>query len=134
MMPLSEEEQRLLEQMEEALAAEDPKFASALRGVAARSHHKRVALAAAVGFIGGVALLMTGVILLITAVSVAGFVVMLACAYIALSNIRRLNSAPDVPDNVHPISGAKRSGRPAAEKSGFMNRMEDRWRRRRNEY
>ena len=31
-MPLSEHEQRLLEQMERALYAEDPKFASALRG------------------------------------------------------------------------------------------------------
>ena len=31
-MPLSENEQRLLQQMEKALAAEDPKFASALRG------------------------------------------------------------------------------------------------------
>ena len=31
-MPLSENEQRLLEQMERALYAEDPKFASAMRG------------------------------------------------------------------------------------------------------
>ena len=30
-MPLSEHEQRLLEQMERALYAEDPKFASSLR-------------------------------------------------------------------------------------------------------
>lgn len=132
-MPLSEEEQRLLEQMEEALAAEDPKFASALRGASARSHDKHVAFVAVVGFVGGIALLMTGVILLITAVSVAGFVVMLVCAYIALSHFRRLNGQPDLPDNVHPISGAKRSSQ-SADKSGFMNRMEDRWKRRRNDY
>ena len=31
-MPLSEEELRLLEQMEQALAQEDPKFVSTLRG------------------------------------------------------------------------------------------------------
>ena len=31
-VPLSENEQRLLEQMERALYAEDPKFASAMRG------------------------------------------------------------------------------------------------------
>ena len=43
-MPLSEEEQRLLEQMEEALAAEDPKFVSALRGSSTRSRHKRLAI------------------------------------------------------------------------------------------
>ncbi|MEI2821672.1 MAG: DUF3040 domain-containing protein [Marmoricola sp.] len=34
-MPLSEEEMRLLQQMERALAAEDPKFASALRSPSA---------------------------------------------------------------------------------------------------
>ena len=35
-MPLSEHEQRLLEQMERALYAEDPKFASSLRSSGAR--------------------------------------------------------------------------------------------------
>ena len=36
-MPLSEEELRLLEQMERALVEEDPKFASTLRGTTLRS-------------------------------------------------------------------------------------------------
>jgi len=36
-MPLSEHEQRLLEQMEKALYAEDPKFATSLRGACALS-------------------------------------------------------------------------------------------------
>ena len=35
-MPLSEEELRLLEQMERALVEEDPKFASTLRGTSLR--------------------------------------------------------------------------------------------------
>ena len=35
-MPLSEEELRLLEQMERALVEEDPKFASTLRGTTLR--------------------------------------------------------------------------------------------------
>ena len=40
-MPLSEHEQRLLEQMERALYAEDPKLASTLRGADLRAHHRR---------------------------------------------------------------------------------------------
>jgi hypothetical protein len=132
MVPLSEEEQRLLEQMEEALAAEDPKFASALRGAASRQHHKRIMFAAIVGFIVGVAILMTGAVQMITAVAVGGFLVMLGSAYLALTHWRKL-SEPDLPDNVHPIGKSK--SRPAPSKqSGFMNRMEDRWRRRRDDY
>ncbi|EBF6878346.1 DUF3040 domain-containing protein, partial [Salmonella enterica subsp. enterica serovar Saintpaul] len=36
-MPLSEHEQQLLEQMEQALYAEDPKFASQMQGAGARA-------------------------------------------------------------------------------------------------
>ncbi len=134
-MPLSEEEQRLLEQMEEALAAEDPKFVSALRGASARSHHKRLTIAACVGFVAGVAVLMTGAVVAITVLAVAGFVIMLGSAYVALSHWRRMGE-PDLPDNVRPIGrGGKANGRAAAPRqSGFMNRMEDRWRRRRDDY
>ena len=132
MVPLSEEEQRLLEQMEEALAAEDPKFASALRGAASRQHHKRVMFAAIVGFLAGVAILMTGAVQMITALAVGGFLVMLGSAYLALTHWRKM-AEPELPDNVRPIGKSK--GRPAPSKqSGFMNRMEDRWRRRRDDY
>src|SRR4051794_41840766 len=40
-VPLSENEQRLLEQMERALYAEDPKWASAMRGAVRRSSSAR---------------------------------------------------------------------------------------------
>ncbi|WP_238473689.1 DUF3040 domain-containing protein [Nocardioides cavernaquae] len=59
-MPLSEEELRLLEQMERALTEEDPKFASTLRGSSFRRAARQRALLAGVAFLGGVALLMTG--------------------------------------------------------------------------
>lgn len=132
-MPLSEEEQRLLEQMEEALAAEDPKFVSALRGASARSRHKRLAIAAVCGFVVGIAILMTGAVLALIPVGVAGFVIMLGCAYVALSHFRRMGE-PDLPDNVHPMNRPKGQGGAATRgQSGFMNRMEDRWRRRRDD-
>ena len=129
-MPLSEEEQRLLEQMEEALAAEDPKFVSALRGASTRSHHRRMTIAAVFGFVVGIAILMTGAVLANTYIAVPGFVVMLGCAYLALIHIRHMND-PDLPTNVTPIGKGKAT---TSRQSGFMNRMEDRWRRRREDY
>ena len=131
-MPLSEEEQRLLEQMEEALAAEDPKFASALRGAASRQHHKRIMFASIVAFVAGIAVLMTGAVQMITAVAVGGFLLMLGSAYLALTHWRKM-SEPDLPDNVHPI-GKPKGRQVTSKQSGFMNRMEDRWRRRRDDY
>ena len=61
-MPLSEHEQRMLEQMERALYAEDPKFASALEGSGLRTFtRRRVYLAVRVSCCG-VGLLMGGMI------------------------------------------------------------------------
>ena len=62
-MPLSEEELRLLEQMERALVEEDPKLASTLRGTSLRRSARRRAIVAGVCFALGVAVLMTGAIL-----------------------------------------------------------------------
>jgi hypothetical protein len=130
-VPLSEEEQRLLEQMEEALAAEDPKFVSTIRGSSSRIKHKRIAILATVGFVFGVVVLMAGAITTLSLVAVAGFVIMLTCAYLAITHWRRLGD-PDLPSNVHPIGKSK--GRQSTQSTGFMNRMEDRWRRRRDDY
>ena len=131
-MPLSEEEQRLLEQMEEALAAEDPKFASALRGAASRRQQRRLVVASCFGFVIGVAVLMTGAVQMITLVAVAGFLLMLGSAYLGLTAWRRMGD-PEPPDNVTPI-GTVKDRSSAQRSSGFMNRMEDRWRRRRDDY
>ncbi|MFY9914841.1 MAG: DUF3040 domain-containing protein [Nocardioidaceae bacterium] len=132
MVPLSEEEQRLLEQMEEALAAEDPKFASALRGAASRARHKHITFGASAGFLVGIAILMTGAVRMNTFVAVGGFLVMLGSAYLALTHWRKMTE-PELPDNVHPI-GKGKSGHVPSKQAGFMNRMEDRWRRRRDDY
>jgi threonine/homoserine/homoserine lactone efflux protein len=132
MVPLSEEEQRLLEQMEEALAAEDPKFVSALRGSSTRSRHKRLTLLGCLAFVAGIATLMTGAVLALTPLAVLGFVVMLGGAYLALTHFRQIGE-PDATGDAPPTTKAK--GRAAAPRqSGFMNRMEDRWRRRRDDY
>ena len=74
-MALSDEEQRLLEQMEAALAAEDPKLVNALRGTSVRRVHRRRAALAGVGFFAGLGLLIAG-ISINPFLSVLGFVIM----------------------------------------------------------
>ena len=60
-VPLSEHEQRLLEQMEQQLSVEDPKFASAMRGSVARAKARRRIILGALGVLVGLALVLLGV-------------------------------------------------------------------------
>ena len=77
-MPLSENEQRLLEQMERALYAEDPKFASAMRGAARRTGAARRLLLGLAGVVLGLVVLLVGVAKQQVPIGVVGFVLMLA--------------------------------------------------------
>lgn len=88
-MPLSEHEQRMLEQMERALYAEDPKFASALEGSGLRTYTRRRVYLAVAGFLVGIGLLMGGMIAQQPWISVVGFLVMLGCAVLAVTGWRR---------------------------------------------
>jgi len=84
-VPLSEEELRLLEQMEQALAQEDPKFVSTLRGSSLERVARMRTIAAGGIFILGVVMLMGGAISAQIWLGVLGFVVMLASATIGLA-------------------------------------------------
>ena len=144
-MPLSEEELRLLEQMERALVAEDPKLASTLRGTRLRQQARRHMFLGIFVFVVGIAVLMSGAILQITPLGIAGFVVMLVSAWFTLNAWRGQNQAPaaaaapgqTADRNLRVIQGGKKSrGRapktPKAPKHGsMMERFEERWRRRR---
>ncbi len=141
-MPLSEEELRLLEQMERALVEEDPKFASTLRGTTMRRAARRRAVIAGLAFAIGIAVLMTGAISGLWWLGIVGFVVMLGSATMALSALRGQQQAGPAPEQTeHPSGfgvvegGRGRRGRKKAKQQrthgSFMERMEDRWRRRR---
>jgi hypothetical protein len=93
-VPLSEEELRLLEQMERALVAEDPKLASTLRGTRLRQQARRHMFVGIFVFVVGIAVLMSGAVLQIIPLGIAGFVVMLVSAYVTLSAWRGQNQAP----------------------------------------
>jgi hypothetical protein len=127
-VPLSDNEQRLLEQMERALYAEDPKFASAMRGVARRSGSARRLLMGLTGLTGGLVLLVVGVAQQSVALGALGFVSMLAGTAYAVSGHRRGGPSGVVQGNgaVRPAGAKRRRGT-------FMQRLEQRWDRRRDQ-
>jgi len=148
-VPLSEHEQRQLEQIEQALYSDYPKLAQSVRSQDPKVHYKRRVVEAAIGFVIGVGLLLAGVISKIIPIGVGGFLVMLACAMWALTSWRHMGGIVSGkglgvarPQGPAPGSRGRRpatGGRPAArgrrggrEKSGlsFMERLEERWRRR----
>jgi hypothetical protein len=140
-MPLSEEELRLLEQMERALVAEDPKLASTLRGTRLRQRARRHIAIGAVGFVLGLVGLMAGVVLPMVAVGIIGFRLMLASAYLALSSWRSRDAASAAPvasEDPGPLrvirggkAGRGRAPKRPSHQGSMMERFEERWRRRR---
>lgn len=147
-MPLSEEELRLLEQMERALAAEDPKFVSTLQGRTLRRVARMRIVAASVVFLGGLAMLMGGTVTALWWLGALGFLVMLASATVGLAAWRghrvaddRRAAAPagafdhdEQPHRFEVLDGgrARKPRRSRVRKQGtFMQRLEQRWQHRR---
>jgi hypothetical protein len=124
--------------MERALLQEDPKFASTLRGTSFRRAAHRRAILAGVVFVVGIALLMTGVITQLPVVGIIGFVIMLGSATVGLAALRSKPVVAD-PSTSHPSHGftvfeGGRRGRTrrSRNQASFMDRMEQRWQRRRD--
>jgi len=120
-VPLSEEEARLLHQLEQSLAAEDPDFASTLRGSKFLAHNRRVAILAVLGFLAGIALLFGGAVSAMTWLGVFGFVVMLGGAYVFVTAWRR---------GIGPGEESNNEAAPQKPSGSFVDRLEERWQRR----
>ena len=119
-MTLSEHEQRLLDSIERALYAEDPKFASTVRATDLRTHIRRRTRRAALLFGLGIVLLLAGVVIQQPVLGIVGFVVMLGGSLLFATSYRRKGgiSAP---------SGVRR---PRQKRQGLRERAEERWRKR----
>ena len=123
-MPLSEHEQRLLDQIERALYAEDPKFVSTVRGGRLRRPTRRRRLQGVAVFVLGLVLLVVGVAVRalwimdnFPVLSVIGFLVMLTGAVMAVTSVGAKGQQ----------ASAKRGEQ---DKTRFSGRMEERFRRR----
>jgi hypothetical protein len=129
-MPLSEHEQRLLDQIERALYAEDPKFASTVRGGRLRRPSRRRRIQGVVLFVLGVVALVLGLVFQwfvagFPIVSVVGFLLMFAGAVLAITATggKKGEAAAAEGDGKTPPGSDK-------DKSRFTSRMEERFRKR----
>lgn len=124
-MPLSEHEQRLLDQLEQQLHAEDPKFAHALSTAPTRSLSTRNIVIGVLIMITGLLILLGGVATHLILVGIAGFLAMGGGVYVAVSK-PKYGAQTQADHN----SGAKTGDK---QKSGFMNGLEEKWEERRRE-
>lgn len=121
-MPLSDHEQKMLEQMEQALAAEDPKFASSMKG--GGSLQRRRWVIGALGLVAGLGLVLVGVNTTMW-VGAIGFALMVASVAYAVTPPRKGHLGVVSPEGgVQPAKGRARR------KSSLIDRLDERWERR----
>lgn len=133
-MPLSEHEQQLLDQLEQQLRSEDPRFAQNI----SQPRQTGGGALSAKRFVIGVLGLLAGIAITIASIyffgmpfgaigGVIGFAVMVAGGYWAINGSSE--SAPATSGTKAPT--AKAAAGSASSSSGFMDRLEDRWEKRR---
>ena len=121
-MPLSEYEQRMLEQMERQLHSVDPKLADSMSEP--RPARPRVVLGVVL-LVVGVGVLVAGAVTQLPWLGLIGFLSMFVGVWQAVYPQRRGGRVPAGP------SPARGTAPRSASRRGFMQRLEDRWERRR---
>ncbi|MBW8173503.1 DUF3040 domain-containing protein [Ornithinimicrobium sp. Arc0846-15] len=137
-MPLSDHEQRVLEQMEQALYAEDPRFASNLKSTGQAKVARRRAAVGVVIALAGLGLVVLSVVLQQIWIGGLGFGAMVlggAWVFAPAPDKKQTLGAVKPDGSVKPGPKSARSSKPAKKNSsgGFMQRMEQRWEKRRDE-
>ncbi len=130
-MALSEHEEALLQQMEEALYAEDPRFASRIKKTKSRSIHRGRIVIGVVAGLAGLALVIFSAMSSLIWLGAIGFAVMVAGIAYAVTPVK--NHLGTVSED-GTVRATPRKGQPRAKQGGgFMERMEERWERRRRD-
>jgi len=131
-VPLSEHEQRQLEQIEQALYREDRALVRRVRSTDPRVHYRRRVAEALVGLALGAAMIAAGIVLPVIGLAVAGFVVMLLCSIWVLNSWRQMTAVAlgATPGQSAGKRRSKRSKRGTAGHASFGERLDERWRRR----
>ena len=112
-MPLSEQEQRLLDEMERSLYHSDGDDVATVGRRRGRANYTAIALGA-LGIVLGLALLLVGVVTRLPIVGILGFALMFAGALFAITPPRRFT-----------VPRAPKVGR-----RGLMDAVNERWERR----
>jgi len=147
-VPLSEHEQHLLEQMEQALYAEDPKFASQMQGSTVRDRLRRHITLGILAVVAGLVLVVLGVVNEAVWLGAIGFALMVGGAAYAVTPPRTPRptlGAVGHDGTVRAHAPSKNTGTRGSRKgksakprqsggpAGFMHRMEQRWDKRRGD-
>ena len=115
-MPLSEHEQRILEDIERRLQQEDPRFAQQVARTSLSTHVTRRIRVGAFAFAAGFVMLLLFVVSVW--IAIIGFGVMLASALVVYNQLRRMSG-----EQVRAVT----SGRGSL--PGFLARVTERFRR-----
>jgi hypothetical protein len=116
----------LLDQIERALYAEDPKFASAVRSTDLRSHLRRRIKRMSVLFVVGFGVLVASLLIQPSQpiVGVAGFAIMVAAGWLIARSWLKLSGRVSDTQRLHLDRAHDRV------EGGWRERFESRWRRR----
>jgi hypothetical protein len=122
-MPLSEEEQRILREIEANLSETDPGLVQQVSETTLYRHAARVIKWAIAGFVVGL------VFMIVTftrswLLGVVGFLVMLACLLVIERNVRKLGRA-----GMQTLTSSMRSGSLGGMLGNTSRRWRERWRR-----
>jgi hypothetical protein len=131
-VPLSEHEQKVLQAMEQALYAEDPRFATHITNHGLHPNKRRI-IVGVLGVVVGLALVVLGALNSLIWLGAIGFALMVAGGAWAFSPAKKSVLGAVGPDGAvrRTVSGESRKGR--RPKAGFMQRLEERWDKRRHD-
>ncbi|PXA67439.1 DUF3040 domain-containing protein [Cryobacterium arcticum] len=121
-MPLSEQEQRLLEEMERSLYHNDAEFVASVGGTRLRPNYRSIVLGVLAGVVG-IATLVAGVAMQQLWLGIVGFIIMFGGVLLAITPGRTARAT-------RPSAGSSSRPTQARSQQGFMDKLNDRWDRR----
>ncbi|MFT2751176.1 DUF3040 domain-containing protein [Clavibacter sp. Sh2088] len=126
MMPLSEQEQRLLEEMERSLYHNDADFVATVSGRRSRPNYTMVVVGVLV-IVLGIAALAAGVITKLAVIGILGFAIMIVGALLIFSP---RGTVADASAPSAPRAPGRGTGKRPNSSSSFMDRINERWEKR----
>jgi hypothetical protein len=122
-MPLSEDEQRILTEIEANLSVTDPALVQQVSETTLYRHASRAIKWAAFGFVAGL-LLLIFTFTRVLALGVVGFLVMLGCLLVIERNVRKMGKA-----GFESITTSMRGGALKGKLGDAGRKWRERWRR-----
>jgi hypothetical protein len=121
-VPLSEDEQRILQEIERQFYEHDPEFARQVGNSTLTANNGRNLRWSVVGFVSGLVLMLASFASSLL-LGFAGFVIMLACAVSFERSLRRMGKGWAMP------SGARRATQIKSSAGDFRERLRNRFKR-----